>query len=129
MKKLETLIFLSLNNVIYNCARLVLETSFWKAQRQDRQYGCQERDKNMRFVILSWNFEEKRRGLCLNAFELVQCVMPKWYFSKERLTSGTPSRANGVDLATESRYRRDGCRFIMDMGNKLGLYPYVIFEI
>lgn len=47
--------------------------------------------------------------------------MPKWYFSKERLVSRTPSRLNGVDFDTECRYRREGCRFIMDMGNKLGL--------
>ena len=47
--------------------------------------------------------------------------MVKWYFSKDRLLNRTPSRANGVDFPTECRYRREGCRFIMDMGNKLGL--------
>ncbi|CAB4005097.1 Cyclin-K [Paramuricea clavata] len=47
--------------------------------------------------------------------------MVKWYFSKDRLLKRTPSRANGVDFPTECRYRREGCRFIMDMGNKLGL--------
>ncbi|XP_046849420.1 cyclin-K-like [Xenia sp. Carnegie-2017] len=47
--------------------------------------------------------------------------MVKWYFSKDKILNRTPSRSNGVDYPTECRYRREGCRFIMDMGNKLGL--------
>ena len=55
-------------------------------------------------------------------------AMVKWYFSKDRLMNRTPSRSNGVDFPTECRYRREGCRFIMDMGNKLGLYPFNVLE-
>lgn len=58
--------------------------------------------------------------------EVVIRTMVKWYFSKDRLLNRTPSRTNGVDFPTECRYRREGCRFIMDMGNKLGLYPLYV---
>ncbi len=46
-----------------------------------------------------------------------------WYYSKEHTDLKTPSRADGIDSETEVRYRKDGARFIMDLGNKLGLYP------
>ena len=48
--------------------------------------------------------------------------MPNWYFSKEGLLR-TPSRLDGIDHLTEIRYRREGTRFIMNCGNKMGLYP------
>lgn len=49
-----------------------------------------------------------------------------WYYTKEHTDSKTPSRSDGVDVDTEMRYRKDGARFIMELGNKLGLYPFHI---
>lgn len=46
--------------------------------------------------------------------------MPLWYFEKKDLKS-TPSIRDGVDAETEQRYRREGCRFILDLGIRLGL--------
>ncbi|CAF1109117.1 unnamed protein product [Adineta ricciae] len=48
--------------------------------------------------------------------------MPVWYYEKKDLKS-TPSIRDGVDLDTEQRYRREGCRFIYDLGLRLGLQP------
>ena len=47
-----------------------------------------------------------------------------WYYSKEQTDLKTPSRGDGVDFDTEMRYRKEGARFIMELGNKLGLYPF-----
>ena len=46
--------------------------------------------------------------------------MPLWYYDKKELKS-TPSIRDGVDHETEQRYRREGCRFILDLGFRLGL--------
>lgn len=46
--------------------------------------------------------------------------MPLWYYEKKELKS-TPSIHDGVDTETEQRYRREGCRFILDLGFRLGL--------
>lgn len=46
--------------------------------------------------------------------------MPCWYFSKEELRN-SPSYRDGIDAEKEARYRRDGARFIMDLGIKMGL--------
>lgn len=43
-----------------------------------------------------------------------------WYFDKEDLIN-TPSLKDGIDFETESRYRREGVKFLMDLGNTLGL--------
>lgn len=51
--------------------------------------------------------------------------MPNWYFSKEDLLK-TPSRLDGIDYMTEIRYRREGTRFIMNCGNRMRLYPFVL---
>lgn len=48
--------------------------------------------------------------------------MPCWYFEKKELKN-TPSFQDGIDSETENRYRREGARFIMDAGTKMGLYP------
>ena len=53
--------------------------------------------------------------------------MPNWYFSKEGLLR-TPSRLDGIDYTTEIRYRREGTRFIMNCGNRMRLYPNLIFS-
>lgn len=52
--------------------------------------------------------------------------MPLWYYDKKGLKS-TPSIQDGVDHETEQRYRREGCRFILDLGIRLGLYVIDLF--
>ncbi|CAD5121936.1 unnamed protein product [Dimorphilus gyrociliatus] len=49
--------------------------------------------------------------------------MPCWYYDRKDVRQNTPSRLNGIDSETETRYRREGARFILDTGNALGL-PY-----
>ncbi|XP_022097944.1 cyclin-K-like, partial [Acanthaster planci] len=46
--------------------------------------------------------------------------MPCWYYEKEDLIN-TPSSRDGIDAATEARYRKEGARFIIDAGTQLGL--------
>ena len=57
-----------------------------------------------------------------NASISVLSQMPCWYYEKKDLHN-TVSRRDGVDEETEARYRREGARFIMDTGTKMGLYP------
>ena len=47
-----------------------------------------------------------------------------WYHTLEVIELQTPSRNVGVDFETEARYRKEGARFIMELGNKLGLYLF-----
>ena len=54
--------------------------------------------------------------------------MPCWYFEKKEIRN-TPSIQDGLDHATEARYRREGARFIIDAGTKMGLYPYTILYL
>lgn len=49
-------------------------------------------------------------------------IKPCWYWDKKDLAH-TPSQSEGLDPATEARYRREGARFIFDVGTRLGLYP------
>nr|CAG4642645.1 EOG090X09KD [Evadne anonyx] len=46
--------------------------------------------------------------------------MPCWYYEKKDLKN-TPSLHDGIDFETESRYRKEGARFIIDTGTKMGL--------
>ena len=46
--------------------------------------------------------------------------MPCWYFDKKEIRN-TPSHRDGIDPSTEARYRREGARFIIDAGTKMGL--------
>lgn len=46
--------------------------------------------------------------------------MPCWYFEKKEIRN-SPSYQDGIDQATENRYRREGARLILDAGTKLGL--------
>ncbi|XP_065119806.1 cyclin-K isoform X3 [Paramisgurnus dabryanus] len=46
---------------------------------------------------------------------------PCWYWDKKDLAR-TPSQSDGLDPATEARYRREGARFIFDVGTRLGLH-------
>ena len=52
--------------------------------------------------------------------------MPCWYYDRKELKY-TPSSKDGIDTGTEMRYRREGARFILDTGIKLGLYPSCFF--
>lgn len=47
--------------------------------------------------------------------------MPCWYYDKKDLKRETPSILDGIDYETESRYRKEGARFIIDTGTKMGL--------
>jgi len=47
--------------------------------------------------------------------------LPCWYYEKSDLKR-TPSLIDGVSQETESRYRREGPKFIFQMGTKLGLH-------
>lgn len=46
--------------------------------------------------------------------------MPNWYYDKRELKS-TPSYADGIEYETEQRYRREGARFIINVGTRMGL--------
>lgn len=46
--------------------------------------------------------------------------MVKWYFEKKELRT-TPSVLQGLPLETEQRYRREGARFIIDLGSTMNL--------
>ncbi|XP_058802144.1 cyclin-K isoform X2 [Phymastichus coffea] len=46
--------------------------------------------------------------------------MPYWYYEKKELRN-TPSIQDGIDYETECRYRKEGARFIIDVGSKLEL--------
>ncbi|XP_040569657.1 cyclin-K [Lepeophtheirus salmonis] len=46
--------------------------------------------------------------------------MPTWYWDKSELRN-TPSIGKGLDMGSESRYRREGVRFIMELGKALNL--------
>ena len=48
--------------------------------------------------------------------------MPCWYFEKDELLH-SPSEADGINSETESRYREEGAGFIIELANKLGMYP------
>uniref|UniRef100_A0A6G1R6Z2 Cyclin K n=1 Tax=Hypotaenidia okinawae TaxID=2861861 RepID=A0A6G1R6Z2_9GRUI len=53
---------------------------------------------------------------------------PCWYWDKKDLAH-TPSQLEGLDPATEARYRREGARFIFDVGTRLGLYPFSWYQM
>uniref|UniRef100_A0A2R5LDD5 Cyclin-K n=1 Tax=Ornithodoros turicata TaxID=34597 RepID=A0A2R5LDD5_9ACAR len=46
--------------------------------------------------------------------------MPNWYYSKKSLRK-TPSLLDNVSAEKEQRYRREGARFIINVGTKMGL--------
>ena len=54
--------------------------------------------------------------------------MPCWYYEKKEIKN-TPSYKEGLDSSTEAKYRREGARFIIEAGTKLGLYPLVKFFV
>ncbi|OQR67561.1 cyclin-K-like [Tropilaelaps mercedesae] len=50
----------------------------------------------------------------------IRFKMPNWYYDKQALRE-TPSFLDGIPNVKEMRYRREGARFIMKVGTKLGL--------
>lgn len=46
--------------------------------------------------------------------------MPCWYYEKKELKN-SPSCKDGLDSSAEAKYRREGARFIIEAGTKLGL--------
>ena len=46
--------------------------------------------------------------------------MPCWYYDKKELKN-SPSSQDGIDFETENRYRKEGARFIIDVGTKMDL--------
>jgi hypothetical protein len=51
--------------------------------------------------------------------------MPCWYFGRADLDR-TPTLKAGIDIDTESKYRREGAKLIIDTGTALGLYAFVL---
>ncbi|XP_028808818.1 cyclin-K isoform X2 [Denticeps clupeoides] len=65
--------------------------------------------------------ENKENSTPVNLFASVDHIKPCWYWDKKDLAH-TPSQSEGLDPATEARYRREGARFIFDVGTRLGLH-------
>jgi len=65
------------------------------------------------------------KGMLQKYVHVETCIfqMPCWYYDKKELRN-TPSARDGIDYAIEARYRKEGARFIIDCGTKLGLYPF-----
>ena len=49
-----------------------------------------------------------------------EAIMPQWYYDKKDLKN-TPSYLAGLESETETRYRREGARFIQEVGKTLNL--------
>ena len=49
-----------------------------------------------------------------------------WYFTREDIDRKTPSREDGIPAAVETRYRRDGAKFLINASNTFGLYPHIL---
>lgn len=65
--------------------------------------------------------ENKENSTLTTALANVDLRKPCWYWDKKDLAH-TPSQLEGLDPATEARYRREGARFIFDVGTRLGLH-------
>ena len=46
--------------------------------------------------------------------------MPCWYWEKKDIKN-SPTYRDGIDSATENRYRREGAKFIVDASTELKL--------
>ncbi|KAG8192900.1 hypothetical protein JTE90_025609 [Oedothorax gibbosus] len=56
----------------------------------------------------------------MNWFLAMTVLMPSWYYEKKDLKR-SPSILDGIDPDRESRYRREGARFIINIGTTMGL--------
>lgn len=66
--------------------------------------------------------KESRENFSMSGQTILDHIKPCWYWDKKDLAH-TPSQSEGLDPGTEARYRREGARFIFDVGTRLGLYP------
>ena len=64
--------------------------------------------------------ENKMASVSPSASPLVSTSSGLWLFTPESLEN-TPSRRDGVDAATEQRYRREGMQLIRTMANNFSL--------
>uniref|UniRef100_A0A7C9E0Q7 Cyclin-like domain-containing protein n=1 Tax=Opuntia streptacantha TaxID=393608 RepID=A0A7C9E0Q7_OPUST len=46
-----------------------------------------------------------------------------WYFTKDEIDNGSPSRKDGIDRVRESSLRKSYCSFLKDLGMKLRVSP------
>ncbi|XP_059130899.1 cyclin-K-like [Peromyscus eremicus] len=67
---------------------------------------------------MEWNKENSSPSVIS---VMLDHTKPCWYWDKKDLVH-TPSQLEGLDPATEARYRQEGARFIFDMGTHLGLH-------
>lgn len=65
--------------------------------------------------------KENKENTTLSGQAFLDHIKPCWYWDKKDLAH-TPSQSEGLDPATEARYRREGARFIFDVGTRLGLH-------
>ncbi|XP_046877359.1 cyclin-K isoform X3 [Hypomesus transpacificus] len=65
--------------------------------------------------------KENKENSTLSGQAFLDHIKPCWYWDKKDLAH-TPSQSEGLDPATEARYRREGARFIFDVGTRLGLH-------
>lgn len=66
--------------------------------------------------------KDSKENLLMSSQGIMDHIKPCWYWDKKDLAH-TPSQSEGLDPGTEARYRREGARFIFDVGTRLGLYP------
>ncbi|XP_037101004.1 cyclin-K isoform X1 [Syngnathus acus] len=65
--------------------------------------------------------KESKENAAAQQQAMLDHIKPCWYWDKKDLAH-TPSQSEGLDPGTEARYRREGARFIFDVGTKLGLH-------
>uniref|UniRef100_A0A3Q3K3S3 Cyclin-like domain-containing protein n=1 Tax=Monopterus albus TaxID=43700 RepID=A0A3Q3K3S3_MONAL len=65
--------------------------------------------------------KESKENLSVTGQAALDHIKPCWYWDKKDLAH-TPSQSEGLDPGTEARYRREGARFIFDVGTRLGLH-------
>uniref|UniRef100_A0A8C6SJM0 Cyclin K n=1 Tax=Neogobius melanostomus TaxID=47308 RepID=A0A8C6SJM0_9GOBI len=65
--------------------------------------------------------KESKENSSMTGQAVLDHIKPCWYWDKKDLVH-TPSQAEGLDPGTEARYRREGARFIFDVGTRLGLH-------
>ncbi|XP_061900861.1 cyclin-K isoform X1 [Entelurus aequoreus] len=72
-------------------------------------------------VIASPQQMKEFKDLSTTGQAMLDHIKPCWYWDKKDLAH-TPSQSEGLDPGTEARYRREGARFIFDVGTRLGLH-------
>ncbi|XP_034018520.1 cyclin-K isoform X2 [Thalassophryne amazonica] len=65
--------------------------------------------------------KDAKENLSMAGQAILDHIKPCWYWDKKDLAN-TPSQSEGLDPGTEARYRREGARFIFDVGTRLGLH-------